>query len=346
MAYDYYGFQPYVSVAQRRARAKREMAKLEKQGKQIEPIEIEGRKIARTFWGQAWCDHLESFSDYANRLPRGRSYVKNGSVCHLVIRKGHIEAIVSGSELYNVTVQIATLPKKKWSALKKQCTGQIGSLLELLSGELSDNLLQVVTDRKQGLFPLPGEIKFSCDCPDWASMCKHIAAVLYGVGARLDHSPGLLFELRGVDVEELIEADTETALDTNLDAPGGKQLANEDLSDIFGIDMAPPAESPPASSKKPKKRTKTTKAAKKTTKKKSAKKKATKKKKTTPKKSAKKKTMKKKKATKKKSAKKKTVNKKSTKKKTTSQAKTSAKKAKTRTKRKSTKRSSKKKKSS
>ena len=170
---------------------------------------IEGRKIAATFWGEAWCDHLESFSDFANRLPRGRTYVRNGSVCHLAIAKGHVEAKVSGSELYNVTVKIKTLPQKKWNELKKRCTGQIGSLLELLSGQLSESIMQVVTDRKEGLFPLPGEISFDCDCPDWASMCKHVAAVLYGVGSRFDHRPELLFELRGVDVEELIETDAE-----------------------------------------------------------------------------------------------------------------------------------------
>ncbi len=333
MGYGYYGFRPYVSVAQRRANAKREMARLNKRGKKIEPIEIEGRKIARTFWGQGWCDHLESFSDFSNRLPRGRTYVRNGSVCHLEIAKGQIEAIVSGSELYNVSVEISTLPPKKWTALKKQCTGQIGSLLELLSGELSDNLMLVVTDRKEGLFPLPGEIEFTCDCPDWAGMCKHIAAVLYGVGARLDHSPGLLFALRGVDVEELIQTDAGTALDTELHAPGGKQLTGEDLSDIFGIDMLPPSETPPKSQKSTKRSE-----VPKSVKKKSVKKKASKKK------AAEQKTLKKKSA-KKKSAKKRTAKKKSAKKKQTTNGKTSAKKKDTQApaKRKSSRRSSKKK---
>lgn len=333
MAYGYYGFRPYVSVAERKARNKKEMAKLEKQGRKIRPIEIEGRKIARTFWGQAWCDHLESFSDFSNRLPRGRSYVRNGSVCHLDIAKGHVEAMVSGSELYNVTVEISTLPKKKWTGLKTQCMGQIGSLLELLSGELSDNLMKVVTDRSEGLFPLPGEIEFSCDCPDWASMCKHIAAVFYGVGARLDHSPGLLFELRGVEVEELIEADAESALDTNLQSPGGKQLDSDELSDIFGIDMAPSLETPSPNTKK----SKTSKSAKKkATKKKSAKKKASKKK-------AAKKNASKKKTIKKKSVKKTSQPSASKKKKAKGAVATTKKKAKARPKRKDTNRSSKKK---
>ena len=268
MGYGYYGFRPYVSVGERRRRAQKEMDKLKKKGVDVQPITIEGRKIARTFWGEGWCDHLESFSDYANRLPRGRSYVRNGSVCHLAVTEGHVEAIVSGSELYNVTVNIKTLPKKKWDELKKRCTGQIGSLLELLSGQLSESIMQVVSDRKEGLFPLPGEITFDCDCPDWASMCKHVAAVLYGVGSRFDHRPELLFELRGVDVEELIEADAENAIDTSLKTAAGKELDQGELADIFGIEISVPGETPSASPKtKSKKSTKTNRAKSKTAKK-------------------------------------------------------------------------------
>jgi len=170
-------------------------------------VDLEGRKIARTFWGEAWCDHLESFSDYENRLPRGRTYVRNGSVCHLDIAKGEVNAIVSGSELYKVKIAIKTLPQKKWIDVKDRCAGQVGSLLELLQGKLSKSVMAVVTNRNKGLFPLPREISLKCNCPDWAAMCKHVAAVLYGVGARLDMKPELLFLLRGVDHEELISTD-------------------------------------------------------------------------------------------------------------------------------------------
>ncbi len=173
---------PYVPVAKRRAQAQKKLAALRKQGIDIQPIEIEGRKIARSFWGEAWCDHLESFSDYDNRLPRGRTYVRNGSVCHLAIKKGKVEAKVVGSEIYEIRVRIETLSKRKWNAVKERCSGQIGSLLELLQGNLSNNIMSVVTDQKDGLFPKPAEISFDCDCPDWADMCKHVAAVLYGVG--------------------------------------------------------------------------------------------------------------------------------------------------------------------
>ena len=220
---DGYGWRPYVSVAERRRKAAKKMDALRKKGVDVQPVEIAGRKIAKSFWGEAWCGHLESFSDFANRLPRGRTYVRNGSVCHLAVAKGRVEAKVSGSELYDVKIEITTLPHKQWSAIKGRCGGQIGSLLELLQGRLSDHVMAVVTDRQDGLFPSPKEISLKCSCPDWAVMCKHVAAVLYGVGARLDTKPELLFLLRGVNHEELIEADAEAAVAgaTALGSPSG-----------------------------------------------------------------------------------------------------------------------------
>ncbi|MBI5552040.1 MAG: helix-turn-helix domain-containing protein [Desulfobacterales bacterium] len=259
----WYEFRPYVSVAERRAKALKKMEKLRKKGQQIKPVRIEGRKIAHTFWGQAWCEHLESFSDYENRLPRGRTYVRNGSVCHLDIEKGAIRAMVSGSEIYTVEIAIKTLPAQKWKAVKARCAGQIGSLLELLQGRFSENVMSIVTDREKGLFPLPGEIGLKCSCPDWAVMCKHVAAVLYGVGARLDQAPELLFLLRGVDHEELIGAEIGVA--AVAEPPSGRRRIEENaLADVFGIEMsddAPPAaKNPPAgrgkSAPKPKKSSK------------------------------------------------------------------------------------------
>jgi uncharacterized Zn finger protein len=233
----YGGWAPYVPVAERRRKAAKKMDSLRKKGVDVQPITIDGRKIAKSFWGEAWCEHLESFSDFANRLPRGRSYVRNGSVCHLAVAKGKIEAKVSGSELYDVQISIKTLAPKKWSAVKARCGGQIGSLLELLQGRLSDQVMAVVTDRKEGLFPLPGEISMHCSCPDWATMCKHVAAVLYGVGSRLDSKPEMLFLLRGVNHEELIEADAEKAVTAATSRGKSKRLATAALDEVFGIQI-------------------------------------------------------------------------------------------------------------
>ena len=223
----------YVPVARRRANALRKINSLRKQGKDIQPVIIEGRIIARSFWGKGWCDHLESFSDYENRLPRGRTYVRNGSVCHLSIQPGRIEAIVSGSELYRTNIRIKKLKPAIWKSVKKRCAGRIGSMLELLQGKLSDQVMTVVTDRARGLFPQPREIELACSCPDWAVMCKHVAAALYGVGSRLDSQPELLFLLRNVDAEELIS--------TEMAIPGAVAtddvIDDDQLGDIFGIDL-------------------------------------------------------------------------------------------------------------
>ncbi len=238
-----YWYPRYVPVGVRRARANLKMRELRAQGMKVQPVELRDRNIAGSFWGQRWCEHLESFSDYANRLPRGRTYVRNGSVCHLAIEAGSVEAMVIGQELYRIVVSIRPLERPTWKAIKKACAGQIGSVLELLQGRLSDRVMDVVAHRDTGLFPQPGEIELACDCPDWATMCKHAAAVLYGVGSRLDDSPELLFRLRGVDEAELIAADM--ALPQG--AATADTLADGDLGDIFGIDLDP-ADGPPAPS--------------------------------------------------------------------------------------------------
>jgi uncharacterized Zn finger protein/DNA-binding transcriptional regulator YiaG len=246
----------YVPVAERRAKARREIDKLRKKGKNIQPVTIDGRTIARSFWGKGWCDHLESFSDYANRLPRGRTYVRNGSVCHVDIRPGRIEAIVSGSELYSIDIRIKELQAATWASIKNTCSGHIGSMLELLQGKLSDQVMAIVTDRHHGLFPQPGEITLDCSCPDWADMCKHVAAVLYGVGSRLDSQPDLLFLLRGVDAQELIAA--EMALPDSAGVTAGDTLADDQLGAIFGIDLDTETDTHPVPQTQPKKQPRVT----------------------------------------------------------------------------------------
>ena len=234
--HSYGGWPPYVPVAERRRQAAKKVAKLKKAGHEISPIEIAGRKIAATFWGDAWCKNLESYSDYSNRLPRGRTYVRNGSVIDLRIEAGRVRALVSGSDIYSVDIRIKSLAKKRWTGIKGQCAGKIDSLVELLQGSISKGVMEIVTRKGEGLFPAPREISLSCSCPDWAIMCKHVAATLYGVGARLDHNPELLFTLRGTDPAEMVEAAVAQP------PPGGKSrrgrgLASDELSSVFGIDI-------------------------------------------------------------------------------------------------------------
>jgi len=209
-------------------------------------VAIEGRTIARTFWGKAWCDNLEGYSDYENRLPRGRTYVRNGSVLDLQITPGEVTALVSGSEIYKVAVKVLPVPKRRWSSICSDCAGAIDSLVELLQGRLSKGVMERICQQKTGLFPTPAEMEFSCSCPDWASMCKHVAAALYGIGARLDEQPELLFKLRKVDEKHLI-ATAGSGLPLSKRGPAAdKVLAASGLSELFGLEMATgPGEPPP-----------------------------------------------------------------------------------------------------
>lgn len=233
----------YVSVAERRKKAAKQVAKLKKGGRRIDPVTVKGRKLATTFWGEAWCRNLEEYSDYDNRLPRGRSYLRNGSVVHLEIEAGRVSAMVSGSSLYQVSVDIKPLADKRWKEIKKRCAGQIGSLVDLLKGSLSGSVMEVVTDSKSGLFPSSREISLGCSCPDWARMCKHVAAVLYGIGARLDERPELLFTLRGLDPSELVEAAVLQPV-TEGRPRNGRVLEADDLASMFGIEIDPTPEPP------------------------------------------------------------------------------------------------------
>jgi uncharacterized Zn finger protein len=236
MGWDRYGgFPPYVPVAQRRAAAARKVARLKKQGREVKPVHIEGRMIAKSFWGKAWCDNLESYSDYENRLPRGRTYVRNGSVIDLQLQPGVIEALVSGSDIYRVNIHITGLPKARWKNLVNDCAGQFDSMVELLQGRFSKPVMTMMTRPEQGLFPHPKEINIRCSCPDYAGLCKHAAAVLYGVGARFDEAPELLFLLRRVDHCDLIVKASKRLSQSTSPLPEANSLGDTNLSALFGI---------------------------------------------------------------------------------------------------------------
>ncbi len=230
----WWSYRPYVPVAVRRAQAMRKMEKLAKKD-QFSPVKIVGRKIATTFWGRAWCENLESYSDFSNRLPRGRTYVRNGSVLDLQIEAGKVTSMVCGSKLYRIAIKIKPLNAPAWKAIRTKCGQQIGSLVELLQGKLSKDVMAIVTEHRSGLFPAPHEIEMSCSCPDWAGLCKHLAATLYGVGNRLDGQPELLFTLRQVDQMELI-AQAGRPIITPARSKR-KSIAAADLADVFGIEF-------------------------------------------------------------------------------------------------------------
>jgi uncharacterized Zn finger protein len=234
----YYGWRPYVPVAEKRRQAERKLATLKKQHRSVTPVTIEGRTIAKSFWGKSWCINLERYSDYENRLARGRTYVRSGLVVDLQIKKGEVAAMVAGSSLYKVKIAIAPVTAVRWKAICRDCAGTIDSLVELLQGRLSKGVMDRVCRTGDGLFPSPEEITLSCSCPDWADMCKHVAAVLYGVGARLDERPELLFVLRDVNEHELLaSAGQDLSLAQAAPSPA-KVLEDSDLAALFGLEMA------------------------------------------------------------------------------------------------------------
>jgi uncharacterized Zn finger protein len=231
MSWDYDDFR------ESKERLERQIAKRRQRGERFEALAAPAgqKKLCTTFWGQAWCRNLESYQQYESRLPRGRSYLRQGRVYNLEIESGKLSAVVAGSELYETFIHIRPLPEAKWRYIVETSQGQVGSMLDLLAGKLGDGLMRILTDAETGLFPRPEEIRFDCSCPDFADMCKHVSAVLYGVGVQLDTKPEWLFTLRGVDQSELLADATETAI-SGLSAPGS-DLQGADLGALFGIDL-------------------------------------------------------------------------------------------------------------
>jgi len=226
-------FPRYVSVRERRAAALRASGQLEKRGHKLEPIVLEGAKIAHSFWGKAWCKNLEAYGDFANRLPRGRSYLRHGAVIDLRIAKGHAFAKVKGTRLYDVTVEIEPLSKRRLEGLTALCQGQIDSMVALLRGDLPEALVAAMVEPESGLFPEPDQLRFNCSCPDSAALCKHIAATLYGIGARFDRKPETFFTLRSVEVQELLAQGVAAAPKRGAQAKAGA------LEKLFGIELEP-----------------------------------------------------------------------------------------------------------
>jgi len=255
----YSDFPAYVSVGEKRAKAKKGLEKLRKKNPSIKPVRIEGRTISTSWWGKSWNKNLEGYADYENRIGRGRSYVRTGAVLDLQILPGEVTALVQGSRArpYSVVIQISEIAPATWKALKNACAGKLDSLPELLAGKFPKALGELFTERGKGLFPSPREIHFSCSCPDYASMCKHVAAALYGVSARLDTEPGLFFTLRKVKVEDLVSETVKGTSEELLNRAKKKStrvMEEADLSALFGIQLD---ESPSPTPSAPKKKTPT-----------------------------------------------------------------------------------------
>lgn len=236
----YYGYPAYESVAEKKAKADRALARLQKKNKDLQPVRLAGSSIATTWWGKAWNKNLESYADYENRISRGKSYVRSHAVLDLKISQGRAEALILGSRAkpYSIEIEIDPLKKENGDRIIELCNHRIESLEQLAEGKFPKELEIIFTDKNYGMFPSPREIHFGCSCPDYAYMCKHVAAALYGVGARLDEDPMLFFALRGVDGEALIKKSVESKLEQMLKNAGRKTervIGAKDARDLFGI---------------------------------------------------------------------------------------------------------------
>ena len=243
MRYSYYsGFPRYVSVGEKRAKAERKLDQLKKKRPDIEPLILSGYQIANTWWGRAWNKNLEKYADYSNRIGRGRSYIRNGFVLDFKINSGEVTSLVQGTRPnpYKVAIKIKPLNKKAWNEIKQECEGKIESLQELIEGRVPEELTAIFTATGKGLFPSPKEIEFDCSCPDWASMCKHVAATLYGVAVKLDQDPKLFFLLRNAEMGDLITKAVQDKSRKMLEKAKKKTsrvLDNVDASRMFGIEI-------------------------------------------------------------------------------------------------------------
>ncbi len=238
----YWGYPKYVSVGQKMAKAEKKLKQLRKKMPDIRPVILTGSSLARTWWAKSWNDNLERYADYDNRIGRGRSYLRHGAVLDLKITPGKVTALVMGSAAnpYEITITIQPVAASQWKTIKKQCQGHLKSLQDLLAGKFPKTLAEIFFTQDQGLFPTPKAIGFQCSCPDSASMCKHVAAALYGIGARFDEDPSLFFTLRGVDTGDLIADAVKGSTDELLNKTRkktAKVIDDADLANLFGIDM-------------------------------------------------------------------------------------------------------------
>lgn len=234
----WYNFPVYKSIGALKAECQSFLKKYEKKHPDVQPIIIEGKKIATTWWVEAWNKNLERYSDYDNRLSRGRAYVRSGCVIDLKICEKEVIALVKGSSLYRVKVRIDPLSPSKTKTLSQKCTDKIENINALIAGNFPKEMSELFLNTKNGLFPSPREIHFACDCPDDAYMCKHVAAVLYGIGRRFDDNPLLFFKLRKININELIRnsiSEKISGLISKFKQPSTRIIENSEICKLFGL---------------------------------------------------------------------------------------------------------------
>lgn len=228
------------TAAEIRSKATATKKKDKKKGKELSPVVITGRTIAKNWWGKAWCDNLERYADYANRIDRGKRYVRSGAIVDLQIEPGKVLARVQGTRKipYKVEIRISPLSEEKCQSIIERCTTKLENVEQLIAGNFPSEM-KALFEGEDGIFPSPREISFNCSCPDWALMCKHVAAALYGIGARVDEQPLMFFELRGIDFNRFIDVTLANKVEVmlkNAEQPRSNRIMQSDnLTELFGV---------------------------------------------------------------------------------------------------------------
>lgn len=225
-----------------REQAERSVKAAKKKGQKMEPaipVTGEDEEICQSWWGRAWCSNLMRYADFASRLERGRRYIRTGTVVDLKIRKGRVEARVQGTRKipYKVDIRISPFSEEKCQAVMAKCGRKIENMEDLVAGTFPEDLKDLFTE-EGGFFPTPAEISCICSCPDWAIMCKHVAAAMYGIGLRLDENPFYFFEMRGIDINRFLDVTVDNKVESmleNADTVTERMLDTGKLDAIFGI---------------------------------------------------------------------------------------------------------------
>ena len=237
-------FYEYVSKAQQQQYASKSSLKLEKTlGRKLEPIILTSSKLATSWWGIMWNKNLERYATFSNRIGRGKTYVRNGLVIDFQIKYGEVNAYVQGTRKapYKVTVSIDNINSKIVEKIKLSCQGKIETMEQLLEGSFSKDLADIFMVEGVGLFPEPKEIHFGCSCPDWTDCCKHVSAVLYAIGSKLDVNPSLFFTLRGLDLDDFLKDviinKTDNLLEKGKNCNSKRIIKEKNINDLFQINI-------------------------------------------------------------------------------------------------------------
>ncbi|MGH9066476.1 MAG: SWIM zinc finger family protein [Acidimicrobiales bacterium] len=202
--------------------------------------------FGQTWWGRAWVEAIEGRARLdPNRLPRGRTYARRGSVGELGVEPGVVRAAVQGSRAkpYAVWVRVRPFDDGEWDRLLDSVASRLGHAAALLDGELPAELSEDVAAAGLDLLPGLGEVQPRCTCPDWADPCKHSAAVCYLIADALDADPFLLLLLRGRSREEVMAA-VRRRRGAALGAPAGEPDEGEEDPGLRAGEVAARGERP------------------------------------------------------------------------------------------------------